>query len=79
MLSPPNPTSSGGGDDGFEERDPSEGRSDFKRRLYTILDRQSLRRVQVRGCATGCSGAAADRSVLPQLPAPSLRLRLQRR
>lgn len=47
-LFPPSPTChSGGEDDGFEERGVSEARSDHKRRLYTILDRQSLRRVQV--------------------------------
>ena len=40
-------SSSGDEDDGFEERGVSEGRSDIKRRLYTILDKQSLRRVQV--------------------------------
>jgi hypothetical protein len=43
--------SSSGEDDGFEERSVSEARSDVKRRLYTILDRQSLRRVQVLATA----------------------------
>lgn len=53
--------SSDGDDDGFDDRDVSEARSDHKRRLYTILDRQSLRRVQdealsqvksILGCST---------------------------
>ena len=38
---------SDGGDDGFEGRVASETRADHKNRLYTVIDRQSLLRMQV--------------------------------
>jgi hypothetical protein len=38
---------SDGGDDGFEGRVASETRADHKSRLYTVIDRQSLLRMQV--------------------------------
>ena len=38
---------SDGGEDGFEGRVASETRADHKHRLYTVIDRQSLLRMQV--------------------------------
>lgn len=42
---------SGGGDDGFDERGPSEALSEQRNRLYSVIDRQNLRRMQVSGAA----------------------------
>lgn len=36
------------GDDGFQERTASEGGADQYKRMYTVIDRQNLRRMQVR-------------------------------
>lgn len=44
-------SSGGDDDDGFEspQRVASQARSDHRRRMYTIIDRQSLQRMQVGG------------------------------
>lgn len=54
-------SSSGGAADGFEDRGTSEARSELRNRLYSVIDRQNLRRMQeealqqvqsILGCST---------------------------
>lgn len=49
-------SSSGGAADGFEDRGTSEARSELRNRLYSVIDRQNLRRMQV-GAATEIANA----------------------